>query len=192
MPRRGATFSAYTYPLPIDKHRQVYQRGVGLVSTSICDVPPGCWPNSIKIRSRLHYYLAQLQACSISPDAQPILLDLQDQVSDSAIASIVGWNPTEGLIVRPAELRYASISVDVLVELAKQLGIAITERTFSVAELQCFPEAFLVSTPWCLYPVRNVDNVQLSGYASNFPVFKRILTAWESTVGCSILTEASI
>jgi branched-chain amino acid aminotransferase len=182
------TFSAYSYPLPIGKHRQLYRSGVRMVTTSIRDVPVDCWPNSVKIRSRLHYYLAQQQARAVSPEAHPILLDLQSTVSDSSIASIVGWTQHDGLIVRPAEQRYSSITVGFLIELAQQLGIPITERTFSVAQLQNFTEAFLVSTPWCFYPIQQVDDVQLAGHSQGFPMFTKISKAWESNVNGSIFS----
>jgi branched-chain amino acid aminotransferase len=183
----SATFSAYTYPLSSKKHQASYQTGVHLITTSIADVPTECWPKSVKIRSRLHYYLAQHEALETRPDSHPILRDQQSNVSDSAIASIVGWSQNEGLIIRPHQIRYNSTSINFLIELAKRLGVKNTERTFTVDELKQFPEALLVSTPWCLYPVSNVDETELAGKSEGFPIFKQLASEWESAVNCKFV-----
>lgn len=181
------TFFCYTYPLNHSAHRELYQSGVHLVTTSVADVSSHCWPKSVKIRSRLHYYLAQQYATEQSPGAKPILLDDEGWVSDSSIASIVGWSESEGLIVRPRSDRYASISVGFLVELCEKIGIKVNERLFSVEELKRFDEVFLASTPWCLCPVQQIDNETLAAVQDGFRMFHKLMHAWEDAAGGSIL-----
>ncbi len=181
------SFFCYTYPLNKTAHREIYQRGIHLVTTPIADVSSHCWPKSVKIRSRLHYYLAQQYATEQCPDAKPILLDDEGWVSDSATASIVGWSESEGLIVRPKADRYASISVCFLVELCEKIGIKVNERLFSVEELKRFDEVFLASTPWCLCPVRQIDDERLAAVQDGFRMFHKLMHAWEDAAGGSIL-----
>ncbi len=181
------TFFCYTYPLNLTAHRELYQNGVHLVTTPIADVSSHCWPKSVKIRSRLHYYLAQQYATEQSIGAKPILLDDEGWVSDSSIASIVGWSETEGLIVRPRADRYASISVGFLVELCEKIGIKITERLFSVDDIKQFDEVFLASTPWCLCPIQQVDDELLDAVQDGFRMFHKLMHAWEDAAGGSIL-----
>ena len=181
------TFFCYTYPLNQSTHRELYQSGVHLVTTPIADVSSHCWPKSVKIRSRLHYYLAQQYATEQSPGAKPILLDDEGWVSDSSTASIVGWSESEGLIVRPRSDRYASISVRFLVELCEKIGIKVNERLFSVEELKRFDEVFLASTPWCLCPVQQIDNERLAAVQDGFRMFHKLMHAWEDAAGGSIL-----
>jgi branched-chain amino acid aminotransferase len=175
----------HSYPLPRDRLRESYERGVALRTTSILDTPPECWPPTVKLRSRLHYYLAQQEAERIQPGAHPILLDSQGYVSDSAIGSIVGYWKSQGVVVRPQSVRYASISVDFILQLASRLGLPICERLFSVQELQAMDEVWLASTPWCLLPVRMIDGISING-PSDFPVCRQLLSAWSSAVGVSI------
>lgn len=203
-------FIAYTYPLPVSVHRLNYEHGIALQSTSITDVSEHSWPRSVKIRSRLHYYLAAAEATQRSrqlsqesrrfhppsdigapcdsPTEQtfPVLLDQEGYVSDSSTASIAGWSEREGLIVRPANDRYASVSLDFLVNLCRTIGMRVTERYYTIDELKRFDEAFLVSTPWCLYPVRTVDEHQFDCVDDGFAVFQKLLHAWEDTVGCKL------
>lgn len=186
-PTPTPTFFCYTYPLNRTAHRELYQSGAQLVTTPFADVSSHCWPKSVKIRSRLHYYLAQQYASEQSPGAKPILLDDEGWVSDSSIASIVGWSESEGLIVRPKSDRYASISVGFLVELCEKIGIKVNERLFSVEELKQFDEVFLASTPWCFCPVQQIDGERLAAVQDGFRMFHKLMHAWEDAVGGSIL-----
>jgi branched-subunit amino acid aminotransferase/4-amino-4-deoxychorismate lyase len=178
-------FYAHSYPLPVGQWQSSYQQGIDLVTTQVRQVPQDCWPGDIKVRSRLHYYLAQKQSRSILNGSYPILLDEHGTVSDSAIGSILGYNDSQGLIVRKPLQRYASISLDYTIELAGNLGLNVTEYNFSVVELQSFDEAFLVSTPWCILPVATVDSRSLKN--SGFSVFQRLMQAWSDRVGADIL-----
>jgi branched-chain amino acid aminotransferase len=179
-------YAIYTYPLPLAQHQKHYQDGVRLVSVAVRDVPGSCWPPSVKIRSRLHYYLAQIQAKQPSTEAFPILLDQQGFVSDSAISSIVGWHKRDGIIVRPHELRYDSISVRHLIELGLAEGLSVSERCCTIEQLKELDELFLLSTPWCMYPVRQIDNNMCLGSKAGFPVFKQLFSAWQRGAGCPI------
>jgi branched-chain amino acid aminotransferase len=176
----------HTYPLAIERWRQSYQRGIDLTTTPIRDVPAECWPRAVKIRSRLHYYLAQRAAEKLRPGSHPILLDSFGKVSDSAIGSIIGFRHDEGLIMRPAQDRYGSISAEFVTELAGDLGLPINYRGFTTGELQTFDEAFLVSTPWCIFPVATIDGIALSSVGT-FPTFRRLVDQWSERVGAAIL-----
>jgi branched-chain amino acid aminotransferase len=181
----------HSYPLPSDHWQEHYERGVHLRTTAVQDVPAQSWPTTVKIRSRLHYYLAQREAEQIQPGCHPILLDWQGQVSDSAIGSIIGYHRSEGLVVRPKSIRYWSISVDFVLELAASLGIQICERLFSVPELQEFDEAFLVSTPWCIFPVSTIDGRSLVDSRTlvsheRFAIHRQLIDAWSACVGVPI------
>lgn len=174
-------FAIYTYPLPTTQHRFYYDRGVDLVSVEVRDVPNSCWTSSVKIRSRLHYYLAQKQASQVAADAFPVLLDQMNFVSDSSIASIVGWDTDSGIVVRPRTERYNSISVAYLLNLAANQGLPVCERLFTTDQLCTFDEVFLLSTPWCIYPVRKVDNRELSGSQKGFPIFNKLWSTWQQS-----------
>lgn len=183
-------FYAHTYPLNSEAWHDSYLNGVRLTTTTVQEVPEGCWPGNVKIRSRLHYYLAQRQAEQIDPGTFPLLLNHHQQVSDSSIASIVGYQAGFGLVVRPSAERFRSISVDFLVEIARELGFPVEEAEFSMEDIYRFDELFLVSTPWCIFPVAQVNRRLIgktsTGPRQRFPVFLQLLAAWSARVGVSI------
>ena len=159
----SARFYAHTYPLDTRAWQQNYRHGVAVTTTTVCDVPSECWPNTVKVRSRLHYYLAQQQAAKLSSGSYPLLLNQHGQVSDSAIGSIVGYKSGHGLLVQPKADRFCSISIDFLLGLANDLGFAVEEFQFTPEDLRELDELFLVSTPWCIFPIREVDGHSIGG-----------------------------
>lgn len=182
-------FGIYTYPIAASDNQRRYRDGVALRTTPFADVPSDCWPRGIKVRSRLHYYLAQREATrQAMPDstAYPILLDLNGNVSDSSIGSIAAWSEKDGLIVRPQEDRYDSITLKFVMELARSLGMPVTERYLPASQLVEVDELLLVSTPWCIYPVNQVDNFRLLASQTGYQTFRRLMQAWETFVSCSI------
>lgn len=202
-PNNTLRFYVHTYPLNTKAHQVNYRQGIALSSTSVCDVPKECWPRSVKIRSRLHYYLAQQQAQKLQPESFPLLLDHSGKVSDSAIGSIVGYKAGQGLMVQPKSQRFSSVSVDFLVEMASQLDYPISELELTPEDLFGLDELFLVSTPWCLFPIRELDGqpigVNSSGreldsgkgrgthwIGQRFSVFRQLAAAWGEKAGTPI------
>src|SRR5207253_2378979 len=61
------TVGLHTFPLAFDLWADKYADGVSLVTTSIQQVPPHCWPPELKCRSRMHYYLADREAAAKEP-----------------------------------------------------------------------------------------------------------------------------
>ncbi|MBX3421366.1 MAG: aminotransferase class IV [Pirellulaceae bacterium] len=194
-PEPPAIFLAHTYPLNTRRWQPWYQTGVALQSTPIRDVPQNCWPKQVKIRSRLHYALAQRYAQRLQPQSFPILLADDDSVSDSATASFICYTASKGLVVRPAAMRFDSLSVNFACQLAHQIGIPVTESALSLNEFVRMDEVMLASTPFCLLPVASVDGRQLGGDnpTSNqrFPVFRRLLSAWSKQVEFDIAESSA-
>jgi len=186
----SSRFFAHSYPLKPEGWLNNYQDGVSLITTSIREVPDQCWPKSVKIRSRLHYYLAQRQSTDQQPGSFPILLNDHGQIADSAIGSIVGYQKEEGIIVRPASQRYGSTTVRFLLDLASELDIPISDREFTIGEALRFDEMFLVSTPWCMFPIASIDQRPIGEPQTprnvRFGMFRRLLEAWSDVVGVPI------
>lgn len=188
MGRSGSTFYAYCYELDTELHRRNYACGVCLKTVGTLDVSERSWPKSVKIRSRLHYYLAQREVAEEPcPTCFPLLLDESGYVSDSSTASVVGWHDSQGLLVRPAQDRFSSVSIEFLIQLCQQLDIPVVQRLFDCDELASCSEILLASTPWCLYPVSHFNGSPTSGNQRGFPVFRLIMQQWQWAVACTIL-----
>ena len=183
------TVCLHTYPLPFAQWAQKYRTGQSLVTTAVEQVPGTCWPPALKCRSRMHYYLADRKAAKTEPGARALLLDRDGWVTETSTANILVYGGGEGLVSPPQETVLFGISLEAIGRLACRLGIPLSYRRLSLAEVAGAEEVLLSSTPWCLLPVTQV-NGQPVGSGAAGPVFARLLDAWSETVGVDIAAQA--
>jgi branched-subunit amino acid aminotransferase/4-amino-4-deoxychorismate lyase len=183
-PRTGPTVCVHTFPLPFALWAKRMREGAHLVTPSVRQVPPQCWDPGMKCRSRMHYYLADLEARQVDPEASALLLDLDGNVTETSAANF--------LIVEQGTLRspttrntLAGISRRTVMELAAQLGLPFAESDLQLSSALSADEAFLSSTPYCLMPVTRI-NGQPIGSGQPGPVYRRLTAAWSAAVGLDI------
>jgi branched-subunit amino acid aminotransferase/4-amino-4-deoxychorismate lyase len=137
----------------------------------------------------MHYYLADLQARQIDPRSRALLLDDDGYVTETTTASLVVVDAGPRIVSPPHEKLLPGISVAVVAELARRLGVPFDERDLTPAEVAAAEEVLLAGTTPCLLPV-----VRLNGrpIASGRPgeVFRRLITAWSEMVGVDIVQQA--
>jgi branched-chain amino acid aminotransferase len=208
----GPTVCLHTYPLPFNLWADKYDRGQALVTTDVEQVPPACWPPSLKCRSRMHYYLADRQAAAIEPDARALLLDQDGRVTETSTANVLAFygpsqkSSTVGQIsnlpgtrqignlphvgVSPPSTKILhGISLAVAAELAGRMGIAMTQRDLTPDDLAAADEVLLGSTPLCLLPVTRLNGRPI-GDGRPGELFHRLLAAWSELVGIDIVEQA--
>jgi len=137
----------------------------------------------------LNFVIADLEATDVDPDAHPVLLDTDGNISEN-----VGGN---FFIVSNGVLKTATdksilqgISRLTLLELAEQLGIPTSEEDIQPYDLYNADEAFLCSTPYCLLPVGKADNRQVGNEVPG-PITKQLLAAWSEKVGVDIVDQTN-
>jgi branched-subunit amino acid aminotransferase/4-amino-4-deoxychorismate lyase len=187
--RPRPTVGLHTFPLAFHLWADAYSDGVSLVTTSIRQVPVECWPRELKCRSRMHYYLADREAAAKEPGARALLLDGEGRVAETSTANIVIYKSDTGLISPPRSTVLPGVSLEVVIELAAQLGIPFLERELHPVDVATADEAMLSSTPNCLLPVTRF-NGQPVGQSNGRPVFSRLLAAWNNLVGLDIAEQA--
>src|SRR5262249_10897594 len=132
--RAGPTVCVHTFPLPFPLWAKKMREGARLVTPSVRQVPPQCWPPQMKCRSRMHYHLAEQEARLVDPEASALLLDLAGHVTETNAANLLIVE--RGGIVSP---RACSIlpghSRAVVIELATGLNIPFDERDLGVADV---------------------------------------------------------
>jgi branched-subunit amino acid aminotransferase/4-amino-4-deoxychorismate lyase len=186
---RGPLVCMHTRRLPWATHRQLYERGQDLVTTSVRQVPADCWPPELKCRSRMHYWLADREARQIEPSARALMLDHDDFVLEASTANILLYRAGEGLVSPPRESILPGISVAMLADLAQGLGIAFTHRPLRVADLLAANEVLLCSTSPCVWPVLRI-NGQTIGSGSPGKIYQQLIAAWSQHVGIDIVEQA--
>lgn len=183
------TVCLHTYPLPFHLWASKYCTGQALVTTDVEQVSPRSWPPTLKCRSRMHYFLADHRAAAIEPGARAVVLDHQGFVTEASTANVLIYRASEGLVSPAVEKILPGISLAVLLELARRLGIATSHRDLTPDDLANADEILLASTPLCLLPCTRFNGRPI-GNGEPGEVFRRLLAAWNDLVGVDIVAQA--
>ncbi|MFM8704075.1 MAG: aminotransferase class IV [Planctomycetia bacterium] len=170
----------HTCPLAFSLWAKAYETGVSLRSVSVRQVPDACWPVHAKVRSRLHYFLADREAHAAEPGAKAVVCHLDGRVSETSTANIAIVRA--GTIVAPAAAdALAGVSLHYTQHLAESLGLSWQTRSLTEPDLAAADEILLSSTPNCLLPATRFDGRGI-GTGLPGPGFRRLLAAWSDRV----------
>ena len=183
------TVGMHTYRLPFSLWAEKYRRGQALVTASVRQVPPACWPADLKCRSRMHYFLADREAAAREPGARALLLDLEGRVSEASTANILVYRRDEGITSPPMDRILHGISLDTAFRLAAELGIGTVFRDLTPHDVAGADEVLLSSTSPCLLPVTRLDGRPI-GTGKPGEVFQTLIAAWGEMVGVDIVAQA--
>jgi branched-subunit amino acid aminotransferase/4-amino-4-deoxychorismate lyase len=182
------TVCIYARPLPFSDWVERYAEGERLITSSVRQVPPECWPVALKCRSRMHYYLADLEAADRDPAARALLVDHEGFVSEASTANILMVQG--GTLVSPRlEKILPGVSLQAVRELADELGIPFEFRDVAPGELREAHEVLLASTSPCLLPVTGCDGQPIGGGEPG-AVFDQLIRAWGAQTGVDIIQQA--
>jgi len=185
----NANVSIWIDPIDFLRYSPEFQNGAHVVIPKTRSYSAEQIDPKVKHYSRLNFVMADLEATDVDPDAHPVLLDTDGNISEN-----VGGN---FFIVSNGVLKTATdksilqgISRLTLLELAEQLGIPTSEEDIQPYDLYNADEAFLCSTPYCLLPVGKADNRQVGNEVPG-PITKQLLAAWSEKVGVDIVDQTN-
>ncbi len=184
----GPTVCAHTYPLRFELWARKYRQGDSLAIVAVRQVPQACWPADLKCRSRMHYFLADRQAHAAYPASRALLLDLDDHVTEASTANIVVVRDGE-LHSPPLQRVLPGISLQVVTELARSLGLPFQFRDLQTADVAAADEVLLTATSYCILPVTRFNGRNV-GSGRPGPVFQQLISAWAALVGIDIVDQA--
>ena len=188
--RRGRPLVVvHTFPLAFALWADAYQKGMSLRSVSVRQVPADCWPIHAKVRSRLHYFLADREAHALEPGARAVVCHADGRVSETSTANIAIVRGRT-ILTPPAADALAGVSLGFARHLAEAAGLAWEERSLTMPDLASADEILLTSTPNCMLPATRLDGVFV-GSGRPGPVFAGLLEAWGQHVGLAIDSQAS-
>ena len=178
----------HTFPLAFPSWADAYERGVSLCTVSVQQVPEACWPLRAKVRSRLHYFLADREAQAAEPGARAVLAHGDGRISETSTANIAIVRHG-GVATPPPSDALGGVSLACARRLANTLGIGWEERSLTAADLAAADEILLTSTPNCILPATALDGRKV-GTGMPGPVYRAILDAWSRLVGLDIAAQA--
>ena len=166
-----------------------YETGVDLMIPAQQTIPAHIVDLKAKVRSRMHYRLAEFQG-NRSGNRWPIMLD-----TDGFLAEGPGWNiflVKDGILYTP-EGRNVLLGVSraTVIELAVHLGVEVREVNLGRYEALMADEMFTTSTPYCMVHVRSFEGQDV-GDGTAGPIFTKIINAWKESVGVDFVAQAQI
>jgi branched-chain amino acid aminotransferase len=183
-----ARTAIHSFPLAFGMWADAYDAGLALRSVSVTQVPDSCWPLHAKVRSRLHYFLADREAHTAEPGARAVLAHADGRISETSTANIAIVR--DGRVATPpADDALGGVSLACTRRLATEAGIPWSERSLNRADLAAADEILLTSTPNCILPVTRFDGRPV-GTGAPGAVFRTLLGAWSRLVGLDVAGQA--
>jgi branched-subunit amino acid aminotransferase/4-amino-4-deoxychorismate lyase len=176
------TFGMHTFPLPLARYRKLFKEGATLVVPPTRHLPAACVDPRAKMRSRMHWWIAEQEVKAIDPAASALLLDTSGYVTETAVANLLVV--LRGTVVSPPrDSILGGISLRVVEELCGELKVPFAERPLTLSDCQSADEAMLAGTAFCVAGVRRLHGVDLPWPGT---IVRRLLAAWSARVGVDI------
>ncbi|WDQ19299.1 aminotransferase class IV [Rhodopirellula sp. P2] len=144
-PPSGPTWAVHLNPID---HRAVVDRqrhGQPVVITDVVQPPHESWPRQAKVRNRLHYYLADMQAKQQNPAATGLLLDADGSVTESNVANVAIVKDGQ-LVFPPQKSVLKGVTMHFLRQQVAGLGITCREAPLMPWDLNQADEVLLLGT----------------------------------------------
>ncbi len=187
------TLGVHTFSLPFGRYHRLIRDGAVLVVPSVRHVPADCIDPRIEQRSRLSGWIADQEVRRVEAGASALLLDADGFVTETVAANFLIVR--DGTILSPPrESILHGVSLQVVEELCRDLGIPFAERRLTVEDCRTADEAMLAATTYCLAGVRRVAGTDLPASGRREPadalhpgpVRRRLLDEWGRRVGVEI------
>jgi branched-chain amino acid aminotransferase len=184
------TVLAYSSPLPHSEYARCYSEGKAVVTSLYRNIPPQCFEQRCKNRSRLPHFLSKLDGKRIDPQAFALMLDIEGFITEGTGANI--FFVLDGVVVTPTTRNIlVGVSRQYAIELAVRLGIRVREADLTLYEAYNSEEAFWTTTSYCILPISRIDGRRI-GSAWPGPVAGRLLELWSREVGVDIVSQAQL
>ncbi len=182
------TVCVYSAPLPFSKWIAGYTQGVELIVPEVRQIPRISIDPKIKMRSRLHWQLADQEARRKNPRALALLLDEYDCLTETSSGNLMIVK--NGAVYSPRESQTLDgISRQHVIQICEELEIPFTFTDLKKSDLLQADEAFLTSSTFCLMPVASVDGNSI-GTSIPGTVTEKIRQSWTTSIGLDFVEQA--
>ena len=183
-----ATLCIQVKPIEFREFAHQYNDGVPVIFPRTRSYSANSLEPKLKHYSRMNFSMAELEATDLDPEAQAVLLDLDGNISENTSGNF--FIVTDGVIRTPTDRSILQgVSRLDIFDLAKGLGIPVSEEDLQPYDAYTADEAFLTNTIYCALPVSRIDNRSLGSEVPG-PVVQRILAAWSEMAGVDIVDQA--
>ena len=175
-------------PLPFKARAAYYRDGIPVVVPSVRRTPPESQSPRAKVHNYVNLVQASLEVESQNPNAWPILLDTNGNLSEGPGSNL--FIVKDGIVMTPREQFILSgISRRVAIELAQELGIEVQEADIDLYDAYTADEAFVTSTSFCICPVSSFNGSSVADGSVPGPVTDRLTRAYSGMVGLDVAAQ---
>ena len=160
----------------------IYQssaHGIRLITSSFRRPAPDSLSPAIKSLNYLNNVMARMEAGDRGAD-EALILDGQGFVTEATVDNIF-IAAGGGLITPPIATNLEGVTRETVIELAADLGIAVTEKPFTVFDVWTAREVFICGTGVEVVPVISVDERTI-GDGTVGPIARRLVDAYGKRV----------
>jgi branched-chain amino acid aminotransferase len=154
-------------------------QGATLVTSMLRRPAPDALSPSIKSLNYLNNVLARIEANDGGAD-EALLLDAQGYVAEATADNIFVLTD-QGCFTPPTATNLKGITRETVIELARDMGVAIAESRFTLVDVWTAREVWLCGTGAEIIPVRSVDGRTI-GHGSVGPLTAKIVDAYHRLV----------
>lgn len=179
----------YTAPLPMHRWQSWYVQGVDLIVPDRRQISVQSLDPRIKMRSRMHWMLADQTVHASNPSAQALLLDQDGFLTETSSGNLI--------VVQNGNLRLPhlekvlnGITQRHVLELCQDANLRFEFVDLTLQDLLSADEAFLTSSTYCLAPVRSV-NGETIGSNRPGPVTSQLTQLFSELVQLDFVSQAA-
>jgi branched-chain amino acid aminotransferase len=184
----AGTVAIFCRPLAFTTFARFYVTGAPAVIPATRRTPPQSVSPKAKISNKMNHFVAELEAKASNPDAYPIMLDLDGNITESSGANFLFV--VDGRIKVP-DTRFVLSGADMatILELAAGMGIPADEGTYTTYDVYNAQEAFLTTNSFGVLPIVSLNGLPI-GTGTVGPMTRRLMAAWSELVGLDFIAQA--
>ena len=173
-------------PIPFARMARDFVHGTHFVTASVRQLSNDSISPLIKHRSRMHFVLADIEAKQRDPNADPLLLDRDGNVTETAIGNVFVVDDGT-LLTPPLTDVLPGVTRETTIRLAREeLDIPVEEIQLQLYDVYNADEVFWTNTSHVVAPITQVDGTEI-GSGRPGPVTESLLDAHSDLAGVDIV-----
>ena len=166
----------------------LYDTGVHAVIPPQHSIPARLLDPKAKVRGRVHFMVAGIQARKMEPGAWPLLTDEDGFITEGTGANFFLVKDRALFTPEPRNI-LRGITRKAVIELAAQVGLPCRECNLEPYDVVTADEAFFTTTPFNIVPMTHLDGYEIGDGAPG-AITKRLIAAWSEMVGVDTIAQA--
>jgi branched-chain amino acid aminotransferase len=175
-------------PLPLRARARLFRDGIDVIVPSIRRTAPHMLSPRAKTHNYLNLILADKEIKAQNPEAWSVLLDEHGHLAEGIGSNI--FVVRDGRLATPRECYVLpGITRQMVMDIARELGIPCEERDLDVYDAVTAAEVFLTSTSLCIGAVRSLNGHRIGEGTVPGPVTRRLTEAFIQQVGVDFVAQ---